>query len=121
MKAKKIIVTVVMLLSITISSAQAKSSETPTLNELANNLVIKVKMAKEYFMTSTDAAAGTSFDERSEKLSTKVRALFIEYKVRMENPDFKNAQLKSNDPNNFFIELTEIRRRLQYLNLPIDL
>ena len=121
MKPKKIIVTLLMLFSITISSAQAKASETPMLNELANDLVIKVKMAKEYFMTSSDAAAGTSFDERSEKLSIKVRALFFDYKVRMENQDFKNALLKSNDPNNFFIELTEVRRRLQYLYLPIDL
>ena len=121
MKAKKIIVTLVMLLSITISNAQAKASETPTLNELANDLVIKVKMAKEYFMTSTDGSAGISFDERSEKLSTKVKALFTEYKIRMENQGFKNAQLKSNDPNNVFIELPEVRRRLQYLNLPIDL
>lgn len=121
MKLKQITLMLLMLLCITVANAQSKTNEIPTSEELASDLITKVKMAKEYFMTSTDAAAGTSFDERSDKLSTKVKALFTDYKVRMENADFKKAQLKKSSEGNVFIELKEIRRRLQYLNLPTDL
>jgi hypothetical protein len=122
MNAKKIILCLVMLCSITIVKAQSNVNKVPSVTEMSGEIVTKVKLAKEYFMTSTDPGVGRTFDERVENLSKKVKVLFQEYR------DTRTAQIKKDSINTSqdirdVIENEEknIRQVLHYMNLPTDL
>jgi hypothetical protein len=122
MNAKKIILCLVMLCSITIVKAQSNVNEVPSVTEMAGEMVTKVKLAKEYFMTSYDVVAGKTFEERTANLTTKTKALFNEYRdVRTDQN--KRALLAANKDIKESInnELRAIRQTLQYMNLPTDL
>jgi hypothetical protein len=122
MNAKKIILCLVMLCSITIVKAQSNVNKVPSVTEMSGEIVTKVKLAKEYFMTSTDPGVGRTFDERVENLSKKVKVLFQEYR------DTRTAQIKKDVVNTSEIvvaiikeEELYIRQTLHYMNLPTDL
>jgi hypothetical protein len=122
MNAKKSILCLVMLCSITIVKAQSNVNEVPSVTEMAGEMVTKVKLAKEYFMTSYDVVAGKTFEERTANLTTKTKALFNEYRdVRTDQN--KRALLAANKDIKESInnELRAIRQTLQYMNLPTDL
>ena len=121
MDAKKIIFCLVMLCSITIVKGQTSFNEVPTTVEMTGELVTKVKLAKEYFMTSADADAGKTFEERTTKLTTKVKALFNEYRDSRTNQNKKGSMMSNDIKESISSELKEVRQRLQYMNLPSDL
>lgn len=121
MDVKKIIFCLVMLCSITIVKGQTSVIEVPTVVEMTGELITNVKLAKDYFMTSTDVEAGKNFEERIAKLTTKVKALFNEYRDSRTEQN-KKGFVKSKDSNERIIrELEEVRMRLQYMNLPSDI
>jgi hypothetical protein len=121
MDAKKIIFCLVMLCSITFVKGQTSVNEVPSVVEMTGELVTKVKLAKEYFMTSTDADAGKTFEERSTKLTTKVKALFTEYKNSRTDQNNKNSMVSGDIKESISSELKDVRQKLQYMNLPSDL
>jgi hypothetical protein len=121
MDAKKIIFCLVMLCSITIVKGQTSLNEVPTVVEMTGELVTKVKLAKEYFMTSTDADAGKTFEERNNKLTAKVKALFNEFRDSRTDQIKKDAMISEDSKESISSELKEVRQRLQYMNLPSDL
>jgi hypothetical protein len=121
MNAKKIILCLVMLCSITIVKAQSNVNEVPSVTEMAGEMVTKVKLAKEYFMTSNDVVAGKTFEERTANLTTKTKALFNEYRDIRTDQNKRgllatNKDIKESINN----ELRAIRQTLQYMNLPTD-
>ena len=121
MNAKKILFCLVMLCSITIVKGQSSVNEVPTVVEMTGELVTKVKLAKEYFMTSTDADAGKSFEERTTKLTTKVRELFNEYRNSRANQNKKDSMYSGDIKESISSELKVARLKLQYMNLPSDI
>jgi len=50
------------------------------LNELSGEMVSQVKLAKEYFMTSSDPAAGKDFEERTANLSKRIVQIFQNFR-----------------------------------------
>jgi hypothetical protein len=121
MDAKKILLCLVMLCSITVVKGQASLNEVPTVVEITGELVTKVKLAKEYFMTSTDADAGKTFEERTTKLTAKVKALFNEYRNSRIHQNKKDSMKSEDSKESISSELKEVRQRLQYMNLPTDI
>ena len=121
MDAKKIILCLIMLCSITIVKGQTIVNEVPTVVEMTGELVTKVKLAKEYFMTSTDADAGKTFEERTTKLTTKVKALFNEYRDSRTDQNKKGSMSSNDIKESISSELKVARLKLQYMNLPTDL
>jgi hypothetical protein len=122
MNAKKIILCLVMLCSITIVKAQSNVNEVPSVTEMSGEMVTKVKLAKEYFMTSSDPDVGRTFDERIANLAKKVKGLFQDYR------DTRTAQIKKDVINTsediiaiLKNEEKDIRQTLHYMNLPTDL
>jgi hypothetical protein len=110
-----------MLCSITIVKGPTSLNKAPTVVEMTRELVTKVKLTKEYFMTSTDADAGKTFEERSTKLTAKVKALFNEFKDSRTDQNKKDTMISEDSKNSISSELKEVRQRLQYMNLPSDL
>jgi hypothetical protein len=111
-----------MLCSITIVKAQTNVNEGLSVSEMAGEMVTKVKLAKEYFMTSYDVVAGKTFEERTANLTIKTKALFNEYRdIRTEQNKrgllATNKDIKESINN----ELKAIRQTLHYMNLPTDL
>jgi hypothetical protein len=121
MEARKIILCVIMLCSITIVKGQTSVNEVPTVVEMTGELVTKVKLAKEYFMTSTDADAGKTFEERTTKLTAKVKALFNDYRKSRTDQNKKDSMYSGDIKESIISELKEARLKLQYMNLPSDL
>ena len=121
MNAKKILFCLVMLCSITIVKGQASVDEVPTVVEMTGELVTKVKLAKEYFMTSTDADAGKTFEERTTKLTAKVKALFNEYRNSRIDQNKKDSMNIEDSKESISSELKVARLKLQYMNLPSDI
>ena len=121
MDAKKIILCLIMLCSITIVKGQTTVNEVPTIVEMTGELVTKVKLAKEYYMTSTDADAGKTFEERTTKLTTKVKALFNEYRDSRTDQNKKGSMTSKDIKESISTELKVARLKLQYMNLPSDL
>jgi hypothetical protein len=122
MNAKKVVLCLLMLCSITFVKAQTAANEVSSVTEMSGEIVTKVKLAKEYFITSTDPDVGRTFDERVANLSKKVKVLFQEYR------DTRTAQIKKDSINTSqdirdVIENEEknIRQVLHYMNLPTDL
>jgi hypothetical protein len=122
MNAKKVVLCLLMLCSITFVKAQTAVNEISLSTEMSGEIVTKVKLAKEYFMTSADPDAGRTFDERTANLSKKVKVLFQEYR------DTRTVQIKKDSINTSqdirdVIENEEknIRQVLHYMNLPTDL
>jgi DNA-binding ferritin-like protein len=122
MNAKKVVLCLLMLCSITFVKAQTAVNEVSSVTEMSGEIVTKVKLAKEYFITSTDPDVGRTFDERVANLSKKVKVLFQEYR------DTRTAQIKKDSINTSqdirdVIENEEknIRQVLHYMNLPTDL
>jgi hypothetical protein len=122
MNAKKVVLCLLMLCSITIVKAQTAVNEVSLSTEMSGEIVTKVKLAKEYFMTSTDPDVGRTFDERTANLLKKVKVLFQDYR------DTRTAQIKKDSINSSqdirdVIENEEknIRQVLHYMNLPTDL
>jgi hypothetical protein len=121
MNVKKILFCLVMLWSITIVKGQTSVNEVPTVVEMTGELVTKVKLAKEYFMTSTDADAGKTYEERTNKLTTKVKELFNDYRNSRIDQN-KKVSIKSEDSmESISSELKVARLKLQYMNLPSDI
>lgn len=50
--------------------------------DYSNEIISQVKVAKEYFMTSTDVAAGRTYEERVRNLSIAVKKLFENFLIR---------------------------------------
>jgi hypothetical protein len=73
MNAKKVVLCLLMLASITFVKAQIAVNEVSSVTEMSGEIVTKVKLAKEYFITSTDPDAGRTFDERVANLSVGIR------------------------------------------------
>ena len=121
MNAKKILFCLVMLCSITIVKGQTSVNEVPTVVEMTGELVTKVKLAKEYFMTSTDSDAGKTFEERTNKLTTKVKELFNEYRNSRTNQNKKDSMYSGDIKESISSELKVARLKLQYMNLPSDI
>ena len=121
MNAKKILLCLVMLCSISIVKGQASINEVSTVGEMGGELVTKVKLAKEYFMTSTDADAGTTYEERTNKLTAKVKELFTEYRNSRTDQNKKDSMKIGDIKESIISELKQIRMKLQYMNLPSDL
>jgi hypothetical protein len=121
MNAKKIIFCLVMLCSITIVKGQSSINEIPTVVEMTGELVTKVKLAKEYFMTSTDSDAGKTFEERINKLTAKVKELFTEYRNSRTNQNKKDSIKSEDSKESISSELKVARLKLQYMNLPSDI
>ena len=118
MDAKKIVLCLLMLCSITISKAQIVANEVPNITEMSGEIVTKVKLAKEYFMNSLDSYAGVTYEERTIKLTNKVKELFKDYRdARTNQSKNKNVDIKDLIAN----EVTIIRQKLHYMNLPTDL
>jgi DNA-binding ferritin-like protein len=122
MNAKKVVLCLLMLCSITFVKAQTAVNEVSSVTEMSGEIITKVKLAKEYFITSTDPDVGRTFDERVANLSKKVKVLFQEYR------DTRTAQIKKDSINTSqdirdVIENEEknIRQVLHYMNLPTDL
>ncbi len=120
MTTKKIILCLVMLCSFTIVSAQTKSTIEIDSAEMEGHVISRVKLAKDYYMTSTDSDAGQTFDERTKRLSLKVKEIFNEYR---EMRLYQNKSGTRNAALNELIatELKHIRMSLNYMNLPTDL
>jgi hypothetical protein len=121
MNAKKILFCLVMLCSITIVKGQTSGNEVPTVVEMTGELVTKVKLAKEYFMTSTDSDAGKTFEERTNKLTAKVKELFTEYRNSRTNQNKKDSMYSGDIKESISSELKVARLKLQYMNLPSDI
>ena len=121
MNAKKILFCLVMLCSITIVKGQASVNEVPTVVEMTGELVTKVKLAKEYFMTSTDADAGKTFEERTTKLTAKVKVLFNEYRNSRIDQNKRDSMKSEDSKESISSELEQVRMKLQYMNLPADI
>ena len=121
MDAKKILLCLIMLCSITIVKGQASLNEVSTVVEITGELVTKVKLAKEYFMTSTDADAGKTFEELTTKLIAKVKVLFNEYRNSRTDQNKKDSMKSEDSKVSISSELKEVRQRLQYMNLPSDI
>jgi len=121
MDAKKILLCFLMLCSITIVKGQTSVIEVPTVVEMTGELITKVKLAKDYFMTSMDADAGKTFEERTTKLTAKVKALFNEYRNSRTDQNKKNSMKSEDSKESINSELKEVRQRLQYMNLPSDI
>jgi hypothetical protein len=122
MSSKNLVLSLLLLFSMSIVKAQTAVNEVSLSIEMSGEIVTKVKLAKEYFMTSTDPDAGRTFDERTANLSKKVKVLFQEYR------DTRTAQIKKDSINTsqdirYVIESEEknIRQVLHYMNLPTDL
>jgi hypothetical protein len=122
MFSKNLVLSLLLLFSMSIVKAQTAVNEVSLSIEMSGEIVTKVKLAKEYFMTSTDPDAGRTFDERTANLSKKVKVLFQEYR------DTRTAQIKKDSINTsqdirYVIESEEknIRQVLHYMNLPTDL
>jgi hypothetical protein len=120
MTIKKMLLFVFMLCSFTILSAQTKSNLEVESAEMEGHVITRVKLAKEYYMTSTDSDAGQTFDERTKRLSLKVKEIFNEYR---EKRLYQNKSGTRNAALNELIatELKHIRMSLNYMNLPTDL
>ena len=121
MDAKKILLCLVMLCSITIVKGQTSVNEIPTVVGMTGELVTKVKLAKEYFMTSTDADAGKTFEERTTKLTAKVKALFNDYRNSRIDQNKKDSMKSEDSMESISSELKVARLKLQYMNLPSDI
>ncbi|OAB26918.1 hypothetical protein FBFR_12470 [Flavobacterium fryxellicola] len=110
-----------MLCSITIVKAQSNINEAPSVSEMAGEMITKVKLAKEYFITTNDKVAGKTFEQRISNLTTKTKALFNEYRVVRTDLNriglFDTKDIKESINN----ELSAIRLTLHYMNLPTDL
>jgi hypothetical protein len=122
MNAKKVVLCLLVLCSITFLKAQTAVNEVSLSTEMSGEIVSKVKLAKEYFMTSSDPDVGRTFDERIANLSKKVKGLFQEYR------DTRTAQIKKDVINTsediiaiIKNEEKDIRQTLHYMNLPTDL
>ena len=120
MTTKKIILCLVMLCSFTVVSAQTKNNVEFDVSEMGGHIITRVKLAKEYYMTSTDSDAGQTFDDRTKRLSLKVKEIFNEYR---EMRLYQNKSGSRNPDINEMIatELKHIRLSLNYMNLPTDL
>lgn len=121
MDSKKILLCLIMLCSITIVKGQTIVNEVPTVVEMTGELVTKVKLAKEYFMTSTDADAGKTFEERTTKLTAKVKVLFNEYRDSRTDQNKKGSMSSKDIKESISSELKGARLKLQYMNLPSDI
>jgi hypothetical protein len=121
MNAKKIILCLVMLCCITIVKAQSNVNEALSVSEMAGEMVTKVKLAKEYFMTSNDVVAGKTFEDRTANLSSKTKALFDEYRVVRTDQNKRGLFLSKDIKESINYELSIIRQTLHYMNLPTDL
>lgn len=120
MTTKKIILCLVMLCSITIGSAQTISNIEIDVADMEGHVITNVKLAKDYYMTSTDSDAGQTFDERTKRLSLKVKEIFNEYReLRLYQNKSGTRSAAINEMIN--TELKRIRMSLNYMNLPTDL
>jgi hypothetical protein len=122
MNAKKIILCLVMLCSITFLKAQTTANDLFVTTEMSGEIVTKVKLAKEYFMTSSDPDVGRTFDERTANLSKKIKVLFQEYRETRTAQIMKDVINTSQDIVAIIKnEEKDIRQTLHYMNLPTDL
>lgn len=121
MTTKRILLFVFMLCSITIVNAQTSSNTEPTILEMSGEIISKVKLAKDYYMTSTDVEAGNTFDDRTVRLSLKVKEIFKEYTAIRTEQNKRDLQKKNNSNAIINEELKHIRQSLHYMNLPTDL
>lgn len=68
------------------------------LSYYSGELISQVKLAKEYYMTSTDPAAGNTFEERTANLSKKIKSLFETFKqTRTQEYRTLSFQFKGSD------------------------
>lgn len=120
MTTKKMLLFVFMICSFTIVSAQTKSNVEIDVAEMEGHIITRVKLAKDYYMTSTDSDAGQTFDERTKRLSLKVKEIFNEYReMRLYQNKSGTKSAAINEMIN--TELKHIRLSLNYMNLPTDL
>lgn len=92
MTSKNFILSLLLLFSISIAKSQTITNQVPPLSEFSGEIVSKVKLAKEYYMTSNDADAGRTFDERTANLSKKIKALFQEFREK-RTVQYQNVQI----------------------------
>ena len=92
MTSKKIVLSLLLLFSISTAKSQTITNQVPSLSEFSGEIVSKVKLAKEYFMTSSDPDAGRTFDERTANLSKKIKALFQEFREK-RTTQYQNVQI----------------------------
>jgi hypothetical protein len=64
--------------------AQCFTQLTPFSNH-KGKMVSQVKMAKEYFMNSTDPAAGNTYEERTANLKNEAKSIFAYYVTQRTN------------------------------------
>jgi hypothetical protein len=122
MDAKKVVLCLLMLCSITFLKAQTTANDLFVTTEMSSEIVTKVKLAKEYFMTSSDPDVGRTFDERIANLSKKIKVLFQEYRETRTAQIMKDVINTSQDIVAIIKnEEKDIRQTLHYMNLPTDL
>jgi|GEM_PF-5261179 len=83
MKIKNLLVILAMFPAMVFAQATPTTKVTNQvrpLNELSGEMISQVKLAKEYFMTSLDPAAGKDFEERTTNLSKRIANIFQKFK-----------------------------------------
>lgn len=84
---KRIMLPVMLLLmamSAPLSAAQmvVTANPVPGAEQFIDELISRGKLAKDYFMTSTDEAAGKTFDERMGNLAKRIRVSLQEFAAK---------------------------------------
>jgi len=92
MPLKNQILSLLLLFSISTAKSQTITNQVPSLSEFSGEIVSKVKLAKEYYMTSQDPDAGNTFEERTANLSKKIKSLFKEFREK-RTTQYQNVQI----------------------------
>lgn len=83
MKTKNLLMVLAMFPAMVLAQVAPTIKETNPvrpLKELSGEMTSQVKLAKEYFMTSLDPAAGKDFEERTANLSKRIANIFQNFR-----------------------------------------
>lgn len=82
MTTKLIALSLFLISNLAIAQSPKITNQVSSLSEYSGKIVSKVKLAKDYYMTSTDSAAGRNFEERTANLSIKIKMLFQDFREK---------------------------------------
>lgn len=81
MISKKLTHTILILLfSISLLKSQEITNAPSPLSESITEMTSKIRLAKDYYMNSQDEDAGKTFEQRTAKLSERIKFLFKDFK-----------------------------------------
>ncbi len=83
----------ILFFSISLLKSQEITNTPPLISESIAEITSKIKLAKDYYMNSPDEDAGKTFEQRTAKLSEKIKSIFKDFKEK-RTEQYRNVGIK---------------------------